>query len=158
MIAYYGHKQLHIKDFVHRIRHLRLPNKLLNVVNVQPFQSLESNNFHRSIDFFFFWIFIFRSLGKIDNLWICLIFLFLVLDLRKNNLYTVDGLETLTRLKMLFLAENPRLTIKTTLSKLAKVNSLEQGDIFDKPNFIHFQISPFNFQFFILKSFIWSCR
>lgn len=54
LISYYGNLQLRIPDFLTKIRHLRLPNKRLNVVNVAKFQCLEvlelSGNFFRTVD------------------------------------------------------------------------------------------------------------
>lgn len=89
LIQYYGSFQLQIKDFLARIRHLKLPNKTLQQINIKNMPNLE------------------------------------ILDLSGNNLRTVDGIEFLTRLKYLNLYDNPKLSLRETLPKLQRTNTLE---------------------------------
>ena len=53
---YYGHFQMrNVPNFLSRVRHLKLPNKRLNNVNLKNFSSLEvldlSGNNFKTIDF-----------------------------------------------------------------------------------------------------------
>ena len=54
LVAYYGHYQIRVKDYLSRVRHLKLPKRKLNVVNIKAFLSLEvldlSNNNLVTID------------------------------------------------------------------------------------------------------------